>query len=304
MSKPRPTKLPATRLANVKDIVGDRHVIRITAGPLLEPVILSVREAPQYRHPTLERTVSRKVGERNDFRVHYLVDGEWRVIELAPTLENYHLAQPLGDGEWLLVSRGSTSDDDRNAHVYNSDGIRRRSFPAANGIEDVQTTRSSKIWISFFDEGVYGNIKMGQSGLICLDKHGKRLHDFAAIAASTGYIDDCYAINVCDEHNVWLYYYDDFPLVKLTDGKLAKVWRGIPVKGSRAFAVADARDVFAGSYKDRNTLFDVRPDGRVRRFEPVDENGSRISGFVAFGRSHCLFIATDESIFLFDFSRL
>ena len=211
----------------------------------------------------------------------------------------------MGDeGDWLLVRGRAQSETDKNAHVYGPVGTLRRSFAAGDGIQDVQATRDATIWISFFDEGVFSDVEMGQTGLICVDKGGTKLHDFAATAAITGVVSDCYALNVADDHDTWVYYYTDFPLVKLTGGKLASYSRSVPVKGSHAFAVAEGRVLFAGSYKDRHSLFDVRLPTSVRRLVPVDESGARLERFAAFGRSHCLFLTTEDSLFLVDASCL
>lgn len=306
MNKSKSTPLRANRLVDIHDIVGDRHVIRATAGPSLEPIILSRRQTPDDRRNSTASVSFAKAtsAEPNDFRIHYLAVDDWCSFDLAPTEENYDFIQPLGEDEWLLVRARSASDDDRNAHVYGMDGNLRRSFPAGDGIEDVQATRRSRIWISFFDEGVFGNVKLGQSGLVCVDQYGATVHDFAAYAQTTGFIADCYAMNVSDDHDTWLCYYTDFPLVKLTDGQLAGFWLRVPVKGSHAFAVSSGRVLFAGCYNDRDALYDVRlPTLETRRFDPIDERGVRISGIIAFGRSHRLFLVTNDSLFVLDASR-
>ena len=171
VSKSKPLQIRAHCLANFREVVGDRHVITATAGPALEPIILSLGGTPDYRReddggPSFPKQRSSK---QNDFRIHYQVEGDWRCIDLAPTVENYHAVQPLGDDEWLLIRGRSESGKDRNAHVYDRGGRLRRSFPAGDGIQEVQTTQDSKIWISFFDEGVFSNVELGQTGLICVE---------------------------------------------------------------------------------------------------------------------------------------
>jgi hypothetical protein len=304
VSKGKQLQIRAQWLANLREVVGDRHVITVTAGPALEPIVLSLGRTPDYRRENAAGASfsKQRAAEPNDFQIHYRAGADGHFVALASTLENYHFVQPLGDDEWLLVRGRAQSETDENAHVYGPQGLHRRSFALGDGIEDVQATRDPKVWVSFFDEGVFSHVALGQTGLICVDKRGVKLHDFATIAATTGAISDCYALNVADDHDTWVYYFTDFPLVKLTDGKLASFWRNVPVKGSRASALAEGRILFAGSYKDRSSLFEVRLPSSVRRNVPVDENGTRIGRFAVFGRSHCLFLTTDDSLFLVDAS--
>ncbi len=295
----------AQRVVSFCDVTEDRHVITVTVGPSLEPIILSLRQSPDYRREAGWASFPKQTANHlNEFRIHYSVGDDWFFIDLAPTNENYHSVQPLGTDEWLLVRGRSQSEQDRNAHVYGFDGNVRRSFPAGDGIQDVQVTRDSQIWISFFDEGVFSDVKIGQSGLICLDEHGRKLRDFEMIAGTTGSIADCYALNVCSNQDTWLYYYTDFPLVKLTGGRLAEFWRDIPVSGSSAFAVGRKNNVlFAGGYHEREALIEVHlPTMKKRRLEPVDEEGTRIKQFSAFGRSNYLYLVTEESLFRLDAS--
>jgi hypothetical protein len=307
VSKGKQLQIRAQRLANLREVVGDRHVVTVTAGPTLEPVILSLRRAPDYRRENAAGVSLAKpcADEPNDFRIHYRAGGGWYFVDLTPTSENYHFVQPLGDEAWLLVRGRAQSERDQNAHVYGAQGRWAHSFPLGDGIEDVQATRDSKIWVSFFDEGVFSHVELGQTGLICVDKRGVKLHDFASVAVTTGAaISDCYALNVADNHDTWVCYYMDFPLVKLADGKLASFWPKIPVSGSHAFAVAEERILFAGSYKDRLSLWEVTLPRSLRKLVPVDENDAPIGRFGAFGRSHCLFLRTNDALFLVDASGL
>lgn len=220
MAKRSTKRIVGQRFANYRDVIEDRHFITAVIGPLIEPVLLSLRQTPDYRweDATGCSFPKQRAAKANDFRVHYLAGEEWHFVDLAPTNENYHSVQPLGSAEWLLIRGRSESESDENAHVYAFAGKLRRSFHAGDGIQDAQTTRDEKVWISYFDEGVLSQVRTGKSGLICLDKNGVKLHDFARIAETTGLITDCYALNVVNNDDTWVYYYIDFPLVKLTSG--------------------------------------------------------------------------------------
>ncbi len=53
---------------------------------------------------------------------------------------------------------------DLNGRVFGPDGALRREFLLGDGIQDVQTTAEGDIWVSRFDEGVYGNLGWGGRG--------------------------------------------------------------------------------------------------------------------------------------------
>ena len=298
-------EIVAQRIVTFRDVIEDRHLVTVSVGPVLEPLILSMRQELEYRRFEGGASFAKSMADRlNEFRVHYCVEGCWYFIDLDPTRQNYHLIQPLGTDEWLLVRARASSNDDENAHVYGFDGRIRRSFPAGDGISDVQVTQDSQVWVGFFYEGVYGGFDFGHSGLVCLDAHGKKVFDFMVTSAEAGPISDCYALNVCSNHDTWLHYYTDFPLVKLTNRRLGEWWKELPISGSPAFAVGRARNVlFAGGYHDRGALLEIQlPEMTARRVEPMDESGNRIENFVSFGRSHGLFLRTEEALYRVDCS--
>ncbi len=304
MGKPR-RSIEAKRLFGLSEVIGDRHLISVTVGPNLDPVVLSLEQDPDYRteSPGWASFAKKRADQPNRFRLHHQVAADsWRAIDLPETVENYHAAQPLGQDEWLLVRGRVDGDDDRNAHVYNASGRHLRSFPAGDGIQDVQTTSGGKIWVSYFDEGVFGSTKLGGAGLVCLDDRGHCVFRFTDVLGSgVPDICDCYALNVVSDLEVWLCYYMDFPLVKLVDGKVEGFWPRTPVKGSSGFAVEGESILFAGGYKDKTDLFLVRPgEKRALKLDPTDEVGQHLGRFSAFGRGNRLFLQTEVALFVVD----
>jgi hypothetical protein len=74
--------------------------------------------------------------------------------------------QPLPDGGVLLVGarcRWRDGAAESNAATYDAEGELLREGVLGDGIEDVQTTPSGEIWVSYFDEGVYGNRGWGEA---------------------------------------------------------------------------------------------------------------------------------------------
>ncbi|MGH7137969.1 MAG: hypothetical protein ACREHD_19645, partial [Pirellulales bacterium] len=284
------------------DVVRDRHVVATTAGPDLRPIVLSLGQMPDYRVEQAGGSFAKKKATQpNDFQIHYCVEDQWFGLDLECTNENIHAVQPLGADAWLLVRCRAADPTDRNAHVADSYGRIVNSFHAGDGIEDVQVTADSKIWCSFFDEGVYSHMEMGRSGLICLDAHGNTLFDYGRISGETSPIDDCYALNVSGSHETLLYYYSGFPLVQVTDFQLRRSWQRVPVSGSHAFSVAGQHALFFGSYTEKQTLFEVDLSTlRCKKLSIVSDDGEPINVSRAFGRAHHLYLVTDDSLFLID----
>ena len=236
MANPRMT-LETRRLFRFAEVIGNRHLIRVTVGPDFHPVILSLERDPNDRLKIAGGNVPKsRAGQPNCYRIHHRVAEElWLTLDLSETLETFHAIQPLGDVEWLLVRGRADNDGDRNAHVYDASGGHSRSFHAGDGVQDVQATRGGEVWVSYFDEGVFGSTVLGQSGLVRLDGSGNCSFEFNRLAGGgLPDIADCYALNVASDQEVWLCYYTDFPLVRLVDGKVDDLWLRFPVQARRA----------------------------------------------------------------------
>jgi hypothetical protein len=296
----------ARKVLELAPVLEGRHLITVTAGPSLDAVVLSLEQPPDYRVRTANASFSkRQATHPNRFRIHFQAGEEWGCLDLQPTPENYHAVQPLPQHRWLLVRGRAGGEDDRNAHIYEADGTLAHSFHAGDGIADVQATERGSVWVSYFDEGVFGDTALGQSGLACFDWEGRpafRLGDLADPVLTS--MADCYALNVCSDRETWLYFYTDFPLVRLLDRKVAAHWM-IPITGSHGFAVDGVRVLLGGSYNKKETLFLGRLDNLdFEEVTPVDEEGQPLRKFRAFGRRHLLYLATEEDLHVIDLRTL
>ncbi len=150
-------------------------------------------------------------------------------------------------------------------------------FAALNlgdAIEDVQTTSDNLIWTSYFDEGVFGG-GIGKNGLVCFDATGNVKLEFATLAETSGlsHIDDCYALNVCDEE-VWVSYYSDFPLVRLKDFKVHQTWKTF---GSfKAFSIREDELFCVNAYGPRSLSIINLKSGARDYYSLLDERGTPI----------------------------
>lgn len=106
-------------------------------------------------------------------------------LEQSQGLSSFHV-QRFQDG-WLMGERrgGRTV-------VYNRLGSVTTTLDLGDGSEDLQTTLDGKIWVSYFDEGIFGNT-LGAEGAICFDSAGSPVFRFAEFARKYGLpmISDC-----------------------------------------------------------------------------------------------------------------
>ena len=173
-------------------------------------------------------------------KAHHLIywDGDTQNmvhLESAQGISSFHI-QRFGKG-WVLGERrgGRTL-------IYDGSGSLIKTLDLGDASEDLQTTPDGMIWVSYFDEGVFGG-GIGAQGLICFDGDGMPLFRFAEFAEKNQLppIYDCYAMNVAPSGDVWLNYYNEFPLVQLKDFKAKGVWtsfhcmdKGFAIRGSEA----------------------------------------------------------------------
>ncbi|MFD1537449.1 hypothetical protein [Nonomuraea guangzhouensis] len=181
-----------------------------------------------------------------------------RTVPIAEQSLAHSHVQPLPDGGVLLVGarcRWRNGAAESNAAVYDADGKLLREGVFGDGIADVQTTLSGDIWVSYFDEGVFGNFGWGEAGTPApIGSPGLiRFRSDLGLAwrypydGEFGAISDCYALNVTGDE-AWAYYYTDFPIVRVRAAAIA----GWPteVRGAHALVVVDDRVALVGGYNE------------------------------------------------------
>jgi hypothetical protein len=180
-------------------------------------------------------------------------------IALGAVATTFPKLQPLPNGEILLVgtrsARRPDGSHDLNASVFGPDGSHRREFLLGDGIEDVQATDDGHIWVSYFDEGIFGNFgwggpdgppPVGAAGLIQWRSDGAVEWEYKP-PPGVDEIADCCALNVSNDA-VWACYYTEFPLVRI--GRDDVAWWASPIQGACALAITDGFAAFYGGYRD------------------------------------------------------
>jgi hypothetical protein len=277
------------------EVARGKHVLNVTAGPDGIPVILALAEKPDYR--TRDGCFPKREASRPQrFSVYRLSPSGWSETALEPTRVNYPHVQPLSDG-WLLVCSRSSPEGGRNAWVYTEKGSVRSAFAAGDGIEDVQVDPADRIWVSYFDEGVFSGIEPGPAGVARFDSDGSITFRYAQQAGEEN-LADCYAMNVCSEREAWIRYYTDFPLVRLRDDRVAGRWEDLPARGCKAFAVGGFRVLFSGGYDEDGVVHAVDlASGGQSAWRVADDAGTLLVKAKVFGRRDWLYFWNERGLF-------
>ncbi|PFH81984.1 hypothetical protein [Bacillus sp. AFS088145] len=263
---------------NVDDIVGEHDDFGVSIDFDGNLVLLSEKkEKTRYVHI-----------------IFHFLDGEIKKIYLPKVKNSYTYAQPMDDN-WLLVSSRTDYEDELNATIYDTYGNFLEKFSLDDAIEDVQTTKSSNIWVSYFDENM-------DSGLSCFNNKGQLSFKFNEFVGQTNkqlpYIADCYALNVTSDETVFIYYYSDFPLVKLTNNSF-EIIKNIPIKGSSAIAIHEDYALFEHGYgqKGKMHLYSMR-NKSLKNFNLLNKIGKVLNYDYAVGRGSKLYLIKDKDVYL------
>lgn len=222
-------------------------------------------------------------------------------IDLAGEPPRWPRVQPLPDGAVLVVEtrceRYPDGSHGRSGRVFGPDGGLAREFLLGDGIEDVQTTADGRVWVSYFDEGIFGAAgwgevggpkPIGSSGLVRWSGDGRMEWTYEP-PPGVDRIADCLAINVAEGAS-WVVYYDGgYRLVRIAGDDEVRVWATPFNHVVRAIAVGGNRALFYGGPPDergRCVLVEFAEETLVelRRLSLVTSSGTPIPSKHVVGR--------------------
>jgi hypothetical protein len=298
-------------VGSIASLLAGGELVAFNVGPDRVVYVVVALRPLDYRTTQPGASFAKTVpGEPQTYRVVGLLGAD-PVLDVVIEGErfNVHDVQPLGDELLLVCARSyyrGPADFDKNGRVYTREGKFAREMLLGDGINSVQTTRDGVIWTSYFDEGVFGNYgwrnPVGAAGLVAWDSGGNKLYEFQP--GGLDMICDCYALNVESEADVWLYYYTEFPLVRLHRREIRSVWP-MPIRGSHAFAVYHRHALFGGGYEDRDTyrLFSLDPGGKpelIAELELCDGGGELLRPSRVVGRGDSIYLLSDGAVYRAD----
>ena len=180
-------------------------------------------------------------------------------IDLGIHMTSFPMVDVFPDGRVLLVgprcSWRGPDDYDHNGSVILPGEFQSHNFLLGDGISGCMIDTRGQIWVSYFDEGIFGNNgwgnpgprPVGQPGLACFDDSGNILWTFED-SGSMGRIDDVYALNVAGD-NAFFYFYSDFLLGRANRQQEVKFYQP-QLSGCKWFAINNQQAVFSGAYGD------------------------------------------------------
>lgn len=136
-------------------------------------------------------------------------DGEFIPI---PVNTKYPIVRWI-DRERILLVNARNEIGSHNCFILDKGGEIRQSFDAGDAIEDV-SIGTEGIWISYFDEGVFGK-GISTEGLVLFNFNGRPIFKFLSDLQKKPRIVDCYALVKGKGTSVWLFPYSDFPLIEV-----------------------------------------------------------------------------------------
>ena len=222
---------------------------------------LRIRGAPQELNPPSE---IRELAASGAAQIWTLGSAGWAEGPTFPLDTPFPIIDRFDDGRWLVV--GARTRVGTNARVLSEDGDVLDRFMLGDGIGHAVIDQFSRIWVGWFDEGIFGNDEWrvpgldwppSANGVACFAEDGA-LVDLPEWPTEAGSIGDCYALNAVGDGS-WSCTYVDFPLVHRVPGNPVRWWRNT-LAGASALATSGAHVLLAGGYgseADRLTLLAV-----------------------------------------------
>lgn len=181
----------------------------------------------------------------------FLNDGDF----LTPPLKLQYPIVRWIDKDKLLLANSRNEMKIDNVFILDLTGTILASFNGGDGIEDIEVGKEG-IWISYFDEGVFGN-GISNEGLVLFDFTGHVIFRYHSDLTDDPFIADCYAICKGKGSSIWLFPYYDFPLLQIYPD--TKILNSIEVPdilhGSNAICVRGKYAYFFNSYDSKGELF-------------------------------------------------
>lgn len=127
--------------------------------------------------------------------------------------------QRLPDGGYALASSRSKVGE-KNLHLFDDLGKFRTSFPIGDGVEHMAVDRKGRIWVGYFDEGIFGGDPLSSHGLSRFGQSGQLEYQWNDSA--NGPIDDCDTLTLDENDRAWVCPYSRY-FVAAIDGSDAHI---------------------------------------------------------------------------------
>ncbi len=194
----------------------------------------------------------RALAETGTAQIWTLTLSEWTLGPTFPLEATFAFFDRFSDSSWIVV--GAPGLGAANARVISSEGAVINRFSLGRGIKEVMIDAANRIWVTWLDEGIYGNDDWnaaGQgsppstNGVACFYPSGA-VAFIPQWPDIPGAVVECYSLNV-SHSGVWVCPYTDFPIVQFIENKPSRWWQN-PLRGCTAIAVDGSLVLLAGGY--------------------------------------------------------
>jgi hypothetical protein len=198
------------------------------------------------------------------FKLCIVANGETLWVDIPPTDISHPHVELFPDGRILLAGarcawRGP-EDFDRNGAIFDPQTGRVDRILLGDGIEDIAVDEVGRIWVSYFDEGVFGNFGWGHpgpegpgsGGLVCFDATGAILWRFNR-DDGVSFIDDCYAMHA-SRRLVSVFFYSAFEVCEVDLHFAQSFYKPTQIAGSHALVASKAAFLFSGEYQEAKNV--------------------------------------------------
>jgi hypothetical protein len=187
-----------------------------------------------------------------------LLSGSTEITELPELDVTFPQVDIFPDGRILLVGprcswRGE-NDYDLNGIVFDPRSGRSTRILLGDGISSAQVDNLGRIWVSYIDEGIFGNFgwghpgpaPIGLAGLVCFSDSGEKIWEYPHLTHHA--ITDCYALNVSGS-GAAIFFYTDFPVCRISSDFKLEYWK-TKLSGCHQLAISEKKVLLSGQYRD------------------------------------------------------
>lgn len=204
-------------------------------------------------------------------RGQIVLDERLRPIPLAtrPTWTTH--AARLPDGGVALAT-SSARRREPNLHLFTPDGRRRASLPIGDGIEHLAIDQRGRIWVGYFDEGIFGGDPLSAHGLSRFGPDGRLEWQWSSPPLPV--ISDCDALTLDAADSAWVCPYTDYAITRIADNDARVVAQSpvyIPsglIVGPTHFGLLGGTDYHGNT--GGGTMFTINADRSVTTREIPD----------------------------------
>lgn len=149
-------------------------------------------------------------------------------------------------------------NDKRNIFIVDSSGKLLHSFKGGEAFEEIVVGKEG-IWISYFDEGIFGN-GISTEGLVLFDMTGNILLRYHSDLLNPNTIADCYALCKGRGTSVWIFPYTDFPLVEINSKERTSRTYPVPelLHGAHALCIRGKYAYFFDPYNSNQKMYQLK----------------------------------------------